>query len=58
MRFDVCHGHVIFIFRYAEKPTAAGYLNTLTVYILVASVSTRKNEKTQYDVPHTEDGRT
>ena len=57
MRFDVCHGHVIFIFRYAEEPTAAGNLNTFTV-ILIASVSTRKNEKTQYDVPHTEDGRT
>lgn len=57
MRFGVGQGHVIYIFRYAEEPAAAGYLNTFTV-ILIASVSTRKNEKTQYDVPHTEDGRT
>ena len=57
MRFDVSYGHIIFVFRYAEESTAAVYINTLTV-ILIASVSTRKNEKTQYDVPHTEDGRT
>ena len=55
MRFGVGQGHVIYIFRYAEEPAAVGNLNTLTV---IASVSTRKNEKTQYDVPHTEDGRT